>query len=114
MAEELPLLSELVAVEAKMKKATAELKAIVLARGSHLMDLHGVGPLVVARVLADVGEESRQATSGGDPLFEAQDLRRHLSPTSRRRRIHPRQGRRGRRGSGRALRGVSVIQRGRL
>jgi hypothetical protein len=29
-------------VEAKIKKATAELKAIVLARGSHLMDIHGV------------------------------------------------------------------------
>ena len=39
-------LAELIAVEAKIKKATAELKAIVLARGSHLMDLHGVGPVV--------------------------------------------------------------------
>ena len=36
-------LAELVAVEAKIKKATAELKAIVLARDSHLMDIHGVG-----------------------------------------------------------------------
>ena len=41
-------LAELVAVEAKMKKATAELKTIVLSRGSHLMDLHGVGPVVAA------------------------------------------------------------------
>lgn len=54
-------LSELVAVEAKIKKATAELKAMVLARGSHLMDLRGVGPVVAARVLADVGEVSRFA-----------------------------------------------------
>src|SRR5580765_924581 len=46
-------LTELIAVEAKIKKSTAELKAIVLARGSHLMDIHGVGP-VAARVLADV------------------------------------------------------------
>jgi len=37
-------LAELVAVEAKMKKATAELETMVLARGSHLMDLPGVGP----------------------------------------------------------------------
>ena len=44
----------MVAVEAKMKQATAELKAMVLARGSHLMDLRGVGPVVAARVLADV------------------------------------------------------------
>ena len=54
-------LAELVAVEAKMKKATAELKAIVLARGSRLMDLLGVGPVVAARILADVGDVARFA-----------------------------------------------------
>jgi transposase len=54
-------LAELVAVEAKMKKATAELKTIVLSRGLHLMDLHGVGPVVAARILADVGDVSRFA-----------------------------------------------------
>ncbi|GAA1937634.1 SCO6880 family protein [Nocardioides hwasunensis] len=54
-------LAELVAVEAKIKKATAELKAIVLARGSHLMDLHGVGPVIAARVLTDVGDVTRFA-----------------------------------------------------
>jgi transposase len=52
-------LAELVAVETKMKKATAELKDIVLARGSRLMDLRGVGPVVAARVLADVGDVNR-------------------------------------------------------
>lgn len=54
-------LTELVAVEAKMKKATAELKAIVTARGSHLTDIHGIGPVVAARVLADVGDIARFA-----------------------------------------------------
>ena len=54
-------LAELVAVEAKIKKSTADLKAIVLARGSHLMDLHGVGPVVAARTLADVGDVARFA-----------------------------------------------------
>src|SRR6476659_4707057 len=54
-------LTELVAVESKIKKSTAELKAIVLARGSHLMDLHGVGPVVAARILADVGDVARFA-----------------------------------------------------
>jgi transposase len=54
-------LAELIAVEAKIKKATAELKAIVLARGSTLMDLSGVGPVVAARILADVGDVSRFA-----------------------------------------------------
>jgi len=54
-------LAELVAVDAKIKKSTAELKAMVLARGSHLMDLRGVGPVVAARVLADVGDVTRFA-----------------------------------------------------
>ena len=54
-------LAELVAVEAKIKTATAELKAMVLARDSHLMDLPGVGPVVAARVLADVGDVARFA-----------------------------------------------------
>ncbi len=54
-------LAELVAVEAKMKSSTAELKAMVLARGSHLMDLRGVGPVVAARILADVGDVARFA-----------------------------------------------------
>ncbi|HEX5086407.1 MAG TPA: IS110 family transposase [Nocardioides sp.] len=54
-------LAELVAVESKIKKATAELKAIVLARGSRVMGLHGVGPVVAARVLADVGDVARFA-----------------------------------------------------
>jgi transposase len=52
-------LTELIAVEAKMKKATAELKDLVAARGSHLTDIHGVGPVVAARVLADVGDVAR-------------------------------------------------------
>ena len=54
-------LADLVAVEAKMKKATAELKALVKARGSRLMDLPGVGPVVAARTLADVGDIARFA-----------------------------------------------------
>jgi transposase len=54
-------LAELVAVEVKMKKATADLKAMVLARGSTLMDLHGVGPVVAARILDDVGDVARFA-----------------------------------------------------
>jgi transposase len=52
-------LAELVAVEKKIKASTKELKAMVLARGSRLMDLPGVGPVVAARILADVGEVSR-------------------------------------------------------
>jgi len=54
-------LTELVAVEKKTKALTKELKAIVLSRGSHLMDLRGVGPVVAARTLADVGDVARFA-----------------------------------------------------
>ncbi len=54
-------LAELVAVEVKIKKATAELKTLVLERGSTLMDLQGVGPVVAARILADVGDIARFA-----------------------------------------------------
>jgi transposase len=43
------------------EEAAAELKAIVLERGSHLMDLRGVGPVVAARVLADIGDVTRPA-----------------------------------------------------
>jgi len=52
-------LADLVAVDAELKKLQPELKAAVLARGSHLMDLHGIGPAGVVRILADVGEIAR-------------------------------------------------------
>jgi transposase len=54
-------LADLIAIEIRIKKATAELKAMVLARDSRLMDLHGVGPVVAARTLADVGDVARFA-----------------------------------------------------
>ena len=46
-------------VEKKIKALTKELKAMVLASGSSLMELPGVGPVVAARVLADVGDVAR-------------------------------------------------------
>jgi transposase len=54
-------LAELIVVDAKIKRATAELKAVVLARDSRLMDIHGVGAVVAARILADVGDVARFA-----------------------------------------------------
>jgi transposase len=54
-------LAELTAVDAKIKKSTAELKALALARRSRLMNIHGVGPVVAARILADVGDVARFA-----------------------------------------------------
>ncbi|GAA6528017.1 transposase [Intrasporangium sp. DVR] len=52
-------LGELVAIDAKIKERTKELKAMVKASRSSLMDLTGVGPIVAARVLADVGDVAR-------------------------------------------------------
>ena len=54
-------LAELVVIEKKIKALTRELKAMVLARGSTLMDLPGVGPVVAARILADAGDVARFA-----------------------------------------------------
>src|SRR3954453_16103660 len=45
-------LADLIAIESKIKKATTELKTMVLARGSELMNIHGIGPVVAARILA--------------------------------------------------------------
>jgi transposase len=54
-------LTELVVIEKKIKVLTKELKAMVLACGSTLMELPGVGPVVAARILADVGDVARFA-----------------------------------------------------
>jgi transposase len=75
-------------VEAKPKKATAELKVLVNARGSRLMDLPGVGPVVAARTLADVGDIARFADrnrfaswTGTAPLDASSgEQNRHGSP----------------------------------
>ncbi len=54
-------LAHLMTIEKKVKALTVEIKAIVTERGSHLMELPGVGPVVAARVLADVGDVARFA-----------------------------------------------------
>jgi transposase len=90
-------LADLVAVEAKMKKTTKELKAMVLARGSWLMDLRGVGPVVAARTLADVGDIARFADrnrfaswTGTAPLdaSSGEQIRHRLSRAGNRRMNH--------------------------
>ncbi|WP_370460059.1 IS110 family transposase [Nostocoides sp. F2B08] len=52
-------LAELVVIDKKIKDLKKELKAMVIARGSSLMELPGVGPVVAARVLADTGDVAR-------------------------------------------------------
>jgi transposase len=52
-------ITDLVSVDAKLKAMKKELQAAVRGRGSHLMDLFGVGPAGAARILADVGDVAR-------------------------------------------------------
>jgi len=52
-------LEDLERLDIKLKAMKAELKAAVLAAGSHLMDIHGIGPAGAARILADVGDVTR-------------------------------------------------------
>jgi transposase len=90
-------LTELVAVEKKIKMITQELKAMVLARGSTLMDLPGVGPVVAARILADVGDVARFADrnrfaswTGTAPLdaSSGEQIRHRLSRAGNRKMNH--------------------------
>jgi transposase len=52
-------IADLVSIEKKTKALTRELKEMVLASGSTLMELPGVGPVVAARTLADTGDVAR-------------------------------------------------------
>jgi transposase len=91
-------LADLVALDAKLKKIEAELKAAVLARGSTLMEIFGVGPAGAARILADVADVARFADrnrfaswTGTAPLDASsgeQTLRRRLSRAGNRRMNH--------------------------
>ena len=68
-----------------------------LARGSHLMDLYGVGPAVAARILADVGDVARfpdrnhfASWTGTAPLdaSSGEQIRHRLSRAGNRRMNH--------------------------
>jgi transposase len=52
-------LADLDRYDARLKVMKAELKAAVQATGSHLMDIHGIGPAGAARILADGGDIAR-------------------------------------------------------
>jgi transposase len=55
------LIAELEVIDKKMKAADKDLRELVIARGSTLLDLHGIGPSGAARLLADVGDIHRFA-----------------------------------------------------
>jgi transposase len=90
-------LADLVVVDAKLKKVKAELKAAVLARGSTLLEIPGVGPAGAARILADVGDVARFADrnrfaswTGTAPLdaSSGEQIRHRLSRAGNRRMNH--------------------------
>jgi transposase len=90
-------IADLVVVDKKLKKIKAELKAAVLARGSTLPDIHGVGPAGAARILADVGDIARFADrnrfaswTGTAPLdaSSGEQIRHRLSRAGNRRMNH--------------------------
>jgi transposase len=53
------LLTDLAVIDKRIKTASAELQSLVLARGSTLMELLGIGPSGAARLLGDVGDVTR-------------------------------------------------------
>ena len=53
------LIGELEGIDKKIKTAEKDLRELVLARGSTLMDLTGIGPSGAARLLSDVGDIRR-------------------------------------------------------
>ncbi len=58
------LIAELDGIDKRIKVATAELRELVQATGSTLLELHGVGPCGAARLLGDIGDVSRFPTRG--------------------------------------------------
>jgi transposase len=90
-------ITDLVAVDAKLKAIKKELKEAVAARGSRLMDLFGVGPAGAARILCDVGDVARfpdrnhfASWTGTAPLdaSSGDQIRHRLSRAGNRRMNH--------------------------
>jgi Transposase IS116/IS110/IS902 family len=90
-------LTEVVAVEKTIKDLTKELKGILEASGTGFLGLPGVGPIVAARVLTDVGDVSwfadrnRFAPWTGTAPIEAssgETVRHRLSRAGNRRMNH--------------------------
>jgi transposase len=90
-------LADIDRLDVKLKAMKAELKAAVLATGSRLMDIHGVGPAGAARILADVGDVARfpnrshfASWTGTAPIdaSSGQHIRHRLSRAGNRRINH--------------------------
>ena len=90
-------LADLIAIEKKIKTLTKDLNAMVEASGSSLTTLPGVGTIVAARVLAEVGDVTRFADrnrfaswTGTAPLeaSSGEQVRHRLSRAGNRRMNH--------------------------
>ena len=90
-------LADLDRIDTQIKTLKAELKAGVEALGSHLMDIHGVGPVGAARILADVGDVARfpdrnhfASWTGTAPIdaSSGEQIRHRLSRAGNRRMNH--------------------------
>jgi transposase len=90
-------LADIEHLDVRLKAMKAELKAAVQATGSHLMDIHGIGPAGAARILADVGDVSRfpnrshfASWTGTAPIdaSSGQHIRHRLSRAGNRRINH--------------------------
>jgi transposase len=90
-------LADIERLDVRLKAMKAELKEAVLATGSHLMDVHGVGPAGAARILADVGDVARfpdrghfASWTGTAPIdaSSGQHIRHRLSRAGNRRLNH--------------------------
>jgi transposase len=88
------LITELEDIDRKIKASKKEITVLVEARGSTLLQLHGIGPSGAARLLADVGNIHRFASrdhfaswNGTAPLdaSSGQQLRHRLSRAGNRR-----------------------------
>src|SRR4051812_44427169 len=58
------LVEELEAVDARIKAANKQLRALLAQTGTELMSLHDIGPSGAARLLGDIGDISRFPTQG--------------------------------------------------
>jgi transposase len=58
------LAAELEGIDKRIKTATTELRDLVEATGSTLLELHGIGPSGAARLLGDIGDVARFPTRG--------------------------------------------------
>jgi transposase len=88
------LIGELESIDKKIKAIDKDLTQLVTARGSTLLELHGIGPSGAARLLADVGDIHRFASrdrfaswNGTAPLdaSSGQQQRHRLSRVGNRR-----------------------------